>query len=159
MYPRDVLGFCLQTWGDTEVIEWEFIDTDHPLLFRFEATAQVFLKQPLGGTELLRFLALVREAAPFTVEVEDIVKLLSPVVWADNAQRATPCSLGHFPRSLLAFVSMALAQLGSNYTVMGEPEPRDLPVLFLIDGVDYIVAQDFDIDVPVFEHDEAWFAP
>jgi hypothetical protein len=34
-----------------------------------------------------------------------------------------------------------------------------VPVLFLIDDDDYIVADDFEIEVPDFEHLDAWFCP
>jgi hypothetical protein len=31
-----------------------------------------------------------------------------------------------------------------------------LPVLFLIDGEDYLVARDFEVEVPEFDHEEGW---
>lgn len=34
-----------------------------------------------------------------------------------------------------------------------------MPVLFLIDGHDYIIADDFEVDVPEFLHKPEWFRP
>ena len=41
----------------------------------------------------------------------------------------------------------------------GEPKPTELPVLFLIGGTDYIIADDFEVEVPEFIHKPEWFQP
>ena len=42
------------------------------------------------------------------------------------------------------------------------PDPPSSPkagVVFLLDDSDYIIADDFEVDIPEFTHDSAWFAP
>ena len=41
----------------------------------------------------------------------------------------------------------------------GSPRAPDPAVVFLIDGDDYIIADDFEVDVPEFTHEPDWFQP
>jgi putative ABC transport system substrate-binding protein len=60
-------------------------------------------------------------------------------------------------------LAVELAQLGVDVIVAtGLRENQALQkvtrtVVFLLDDDDYIIAEDFDVDVPEFEHDVAWF--
>lgn len=38
-----------------------------------------------------------------------------------------------------------------------EPEPRPGPVVLLLDNDDYLVADDFEVEVPEWEHRDEWF--
>jgi hypothetical protein len=40
--------------------------------------------------------------------------------------------------------------------VTREPERKQVPVLFMADGDDYIIADDFEIELPEFEHKDEW---
>ena len=52
-----------------------------------------------------------------------------------------------------------LDEHGVLYVADTEPEAAEMPVLFLIDGDDYVIAKDFEVDVPEFEHRPEWFRP
>jgi hypothetical protein len=41
----------------------------------------------------------------------------------------------------------------------GSPRPPEAGVVFLIDDDDYIIADDFEVDVPEFNHEPDWFQP
>lgn len=68
-----------------------------------------------------------------------------------------PYSLGYLPRSVFQLVRDTLLEMGVEISVQDALE-RPLPKLFLINETDYIVADDFDIDWPEFEHRDEWFA-
>jgi hypothetical protein len=38
------------------------------------------------------------------------------------------------------------------------PAPEPLPVMLVIDGDDYLIAADLEVDVPEFEHHPDWVA-
>jgi hypothetical protein len=66
--------------------------------------------------------------------------------------------LGWFPTPLYRKVISFLDTIGARYLGNGQVEDTpDMPVLFLINGDDYIIATDFEIDVPEFIHQPEWF--
>ena len=68
-------------------------------------------------------------------------------------------SLGQFPATLFNLLCPLLDEYGIRYYVPYQPKLKDLPVLFVIDADDYIIAKDFEVDVPEFVHKPEWFQP
>jgi hypothetical protein len=69
-----------------------------------------------------------------------------------------PYSLGYFPTTLFRVVRTVLDRMGVRTFIAREPVETALPSLFLCDG-DYIIADDFELQVPEFEHKDEWFRP
>jgi hypothetical protein len=78
---------------------------------------------------------------------------LQPTKWS------APFSLGYFPFTLYNIVKEELQRADVRLHLARSPVKRNLPVVLLMDGDDYIVADDFEVDVPDFEHRPEWFAP
>ena len=72
---------------------------------------------------------------------------------------SAPYSLGYFPSPLFEQVRGILTAMKVPLFIPREPEVRDLGVAFVIDEDDYILASDFELDVPKFEHREEYFDP
>ena len=68
-------------------------------------------------------------------------------------------SLGTFPRTVFLEVRSQLEARGIEFFIPREPKETEVPVLFMVDGVDYIIADDFNIDLPEFDHKDEWFRP
>jgi hypothetical protein len=73
----------------------------------------------------------------------------------NSAERA-PYTLGPFPRTVFRLIRDELLAMGVEVFVIHEPREQPLPKLLLIDEEDYIIAEDFQDDVPEFEHREEW---
>jgi hypothetical protein len=114
---------------------------------------------PLPADGVDRLDQLVRKALPYEADSASIRSLLNEWIWAHREAVARPggFSLGRFPVSVVGAVRSALDDLDVSY--FGAPvevSDRPLPVMLLIDDEDYLIAEDFDVDVPDFEHDSAW---
>jgi hypothetical protein len=114
---------------------------------------------PLPADGVDRLSQLVREALPYEADSASIRSLLNEWIWAHREAVARPggFSLGRFPVSVVGAVRSALDDLDVSY--FGAPvevSDQPLPVMLLIDDEDYLIAEDFDVDVPDFEHDSAW---
>lgn len=147
VFPQGLIEFRMSRCSD--VIDWAFYE-DHPLLWPYEDSDQVFCNSdpPLG--ELVE---RVRKAIPH-VPKADIYSYLDP-----RLPYKAPFCLGSFPFTLFAVVENELSDLGVATFISRRPEARTMPILFLIGGTDYIIADDFVVDVPDFEHRPEWFKP
>lgn len=67
-----------------------------------------------------------------------------------------PFGLGSLPATLFRAVCRVLNDMGVQTLVTHTPQARKTPILLLIEGTDYIIADDFELDVPEFHHDPSW---
>ena len=143
-----------------EVIDWSFVDSPHPLLWEYETEVHVLCKGALPAGALAELPSAIAAALPYRADPASLGSLLNPVLWGDRRiaeSRRGGFSLGRFPASVVSAVHSVLNELGVEYL---EQEPlirsEPLPVMLLIDGEDYLIAEDFEVDVPEFEHDADW---
>ena len=147
VYPKGLVQFKLT--DREQVVDWAFLDT-HPLLWPYEDRGQIFCN---SDPPLAKVVESIRQALP-DVPKENIYSYVDPL-----APYEAPFCLGTFPYTLFNVVEKVLADLGVATFVSPKPKPRATPILFLIDRSDYIIADDFEIDVPHFEHRPEWFKP
>ncbi len=145
---RDPVAFHLSR--RESVTDWAFCES-HPLLWPFEDAAELFCNSDVDRLELIE--AILRRNIPHLTRAR-LSEYIAPV----SPHRA-PFSLGYFPRSLFLVAREELERMGVRLFIAREPREQERLVLFLIDGEDYIVAHDFDIEVPDFEHRPEWFQP
>jgi len=147
VYPKGLVEFRLT--GREQVVDSAFLET-HPLLWPYEDRGQIFCN---SNPPLAKVVEGIREALP-DVPKEGIYSYVDPLLPYE-----APFCLGTFPLTLFNVVDNVLADLGVGTFISPRPEAKAMPVLFLIDDSDYIIAEDFDIDVPEFEHRPEWFKP
>lgn len=147
--------------GASYVTDWSF-HREHPLLLPYEQSVQLFCNAALGQSETLRVMEVVEEC------IEDwfspwrflnASSLSSFLKLADNES----FSLGHLPQSMATRVQGVLQGLGvptfvpqSGLRTSDSEFGTGLAVL-LLDGADYLIADDFELDVPEFVHEPEYF--
>ena len=103
---------------------------------------------------------MIADALPYHADPASLRSLLNPSHWGDPGFAETGrggFSLGRFPASVGAAVRSVLDGLGVGYLEQDlGVSSETLPVMLLIDGEDYLIADDFDVDVPDFEHSPEW---
>jgi hypothetical protein len=132
-----------------DVIDWLFTE-QHPLLWAYEDQGNLYCNDSVDGHRLT---ACVREHCPDCPD---------HWLWAlyERAQRfKAPFSLGRLPRSLFKLCEQVLMDMGVRTFAPHPPSNTKTPILFLIDGEDYIIAEDFELDVPTWEHSLDWWDP
>ncbi len=155
VYPRRVHQARLSR--REEVTEWDFTQ-EHPLLWQYEQAAEITCNSSVSLEQWMQLREAVRDKLTgYSRQVELAVYAAPEQVhrWG----RTGSFSLGIFPRPLFLIVRQVLDERRISYLASYEPEPVDLPVLFLIDDSDYIIADDFELDVPEFVHKPEWFQP
>lgn len=135
---------CIDVW---------FTQND-PHLWSYEEKATLFCA---GAFPFDLWLPVVREIAheigrPATVS--DVMRYLSPGPIERWGARGS-FALGHFPTTLFHAARRVLAKHGIPTFAPHEPQEKPLPVLFALGG-DYIIADDFEVDMPEFEHRPEW---
>ena len=79
--------------------------------------------------------------------------------WLDLAGSGS-FSLGHFPVRMYQRVHAYLEREGVSLSrVYPLPEKVERPRLLVVDGTDFIVADDFEVDVPEVVHRPEYFVP
>jgi hypothetical protein len=160
VYPVDLIAACVRR--TEEVVDWKFVDSAHPLLWPFEPYEDVQCKAALPSGALIQLPALIDAALPYEAGSALLAGLLNPVLWRDRRIAESGrggFSLGRFPASVVAAVRSVLDEFGIGYLqqeALTAPEP--LPVMLVIDGDDYLIAADLEVDVPEFEHNPDWVA-
>lgn len=142
-----------------EVIDWSFVDSPHPLLWEYEPEEHVLCKAALPAGALAEMPTMIAQALPYDADPVSLSGLLNPLRWGDPRFAETGrggFSLGRFPASVVGTVHSILDDLGVAYLEQEPIPPRDVPVMLLIDGEDYLIAENFEVDVPEFEHDPDW---
>ena len=153
VYPIEMLKASIS--HSSEVIDWEFLE-DHPLLWTWDSECQIMCNTPLTVERWMQILDAARAklsgyaSYPGQREYDSIRKVYR---WG----KTSPFSLGEFPRPLFLAIRDVLRELKIPFLANVEPPQNQLPVLFLIDGHDYIIARDFELEVPEFIHCPEWF--
>ena len=135
----------------SSAIDMAFL-TEHPLLWEFEDNAEIFCN---SNVDRGRLIDAVVAGEPPNVSAENVLRYISPL----TADPPVPFSLGSFPATLFGHVKNALTLQGAKLFIPREPAETQPLVLLSIDGNVTIVADDFLVEVPHFEHRSEWFAP
>lgn len=132
-----------------EVTDWDFCE-DHPETWQYQDEAEIFCNSDPDIPKLLE--AVLARELPW-VSREVLNRYLGPRGWR------APFSLGHFPYSLFIVLREELERANVRLHLPRLPQKRDALVALVLDGKDFIVARDFEVDVPDFEHRREWFDP
>lgn len=156
VYPKNVHQFLLSR--QETVIDWDFT-RQHPLLWDYEWSGSIVCLSPLPPEVWRQIAALAQEALTGYNREANVVEYAARQV--EQWGPARSFALGSFPLPLYQVLLPILDAHGIRCFLPSEPTPPSvpLPVLFLIDGGDYIIADDFEIDVPEFIHNPEWFQP
>ncbi len=154
VYPKNVRQFQISELGS--VIDWGFTQT-HPFLWQYEAQGKVICNSPLTLEQWMKIATLTQENLAGPARHADVAEYALKQVYQWG--RTGSFCLGSFPLPLLQALLPVLDAQEVRYFLPFEPKPTPMPVLFLIDGEDYIIADDFEVDVPEFQHKPEWFYP
>ena len=154
VYPKNLRQFQISELGC--VIDWGFTQ-QHPLLWQYEEQGKITCNTPLTLEQWLKIATLVQENLTGYSDLADVAGYALKQVyrWGHTGSFC----LGTFPYSLFHALLPVLDAQGIRYFAPFEPKPKPMPVLFLIEGDDYIIADDFEVDVPEFIHKPEWFQP
>lgn len=154
VYPKTVLRFRISRHDD--VIDWDFTQ-EHPLLWQYETHGAITCNQSLTVEHWMQIAALAKSRLSSYNHEADIAGIAIRQV--QQFGHTSSFSLGQFPYTLFQAISGVLNEQEINYFAPFQPKPTTLPTLFLIDSDDYIIADDFEVDVPEFVHKPEWFQP
>jgi hypothetical protein len=151
---REVTVRAIRPWAfrlspRQEVVDWRF-EEENPLLWGFAEQSTVFVNAPFDrGTFFEGLMAL---GLPNVTHADLITHVRLP------ATSEAPMGLT-VPDQLHQPVLTVFRQLG--VPVFSPPLPRHMSpaVVFLVDDDDYVIAEDFEVDVPEFIHEPEWFQP
>lgn len=144
-----------------EITEWSF-HREHPLLLPYERSVQVFCNGALEQSQALRVMEVVEECIggwflPWRFLNATSLSSFLRLVHNDSF------ALGDLPHSMATRVQAVLQDLGvptfaphsARYASDSEGQ-MDLALL-LLDGGDYLIADDFELEVPEFVHRPEYF--
>jgi hypothetical protein len=151
---REVTVRAIHPWAvrfspRQQVVDWGFAE-DHPLLWDFAERSTLFANAPFDRSAF--FHGLMGLGLPNVSEDE----LRSHIDLPDS--RKAPMGLT-MPAQLHEPVLTVFRRLGVPVFNPGSPRVPKAAVVFLIGHDDYIVAEDFEVDVPEFNHEPDWFQP
>jgi hypothetical protein len=132
-----------------EIRDWRF-EEQHPLLGDLAQRSTVYANTPFDRHALLG--GLMALELPNVSEHDLISHLDIPPSDTAPLGMTLPAQL-HDP------VLTVFRQLGVPVLSAGAPGSSASAVVFLIDDDDYIIARDFEVDVPDFVHEPEWFQP
>lgn len=146
VWPINLREFRISAFP--EVTDWAFLE-EHPLLWTFEDSEQIYCNGNVDIASLID--RIVDRNLPF-VSRDTIYRYVDPLLrWE------APYSLGRFPTTLFQPLVEELRAMNVPLFIPREPKHQTTPVILLIDGFDYIIADDFELDVPDFDHRPEWF--
>lgn len=122
--------------------------TEHPDLWEYEDQGQIFCNSAFDPEELLG--ALLQEGLP-EVDRGVLLRYLYP------RPKDPPFCIAGLPCTLFHPVTKHLRRMGVDVFTPREPEARISPVMLTVDDNVLVVARDFFVDVPEFEHRPEWF--
>lgn len=133
--------------------EWAFYE-EHPLIWDYEDTGQVVLNGPLNYSTCAQMVEAVAQELGWPTTEKDVWG----VIQEENVRRfgeSPPFSLGRLPRPVFSLLREELERRGVPFVAYGDPKPKQIPVVFVMDQ-GHVVADDFEVDVPVWEHRDEW---
>ena len=145
---RAVAPYAARISQQVEVTDWSFSE-EHPLLWDFSEQVTVYIN---GRLDVLALIERLLEHRMPIVTREDLQRYFDPA-WVTVPSRGIA-----IPAHLYAKTLDCLAKM--NVTVLQGSVPM-IPkmTVFLLGEDDYIVAEDFMVDLPDFRHDPEWFDP
>lgn len=154
VYPKKVYQSRLSR--QEEVTDWDFTQ-EHPILWQYEEQGAITCNGPLTLEQWMEISALAKDKLTGHNRQVNVAEygIWQVLKWGHTSS----FSLGSFPHPLFQVLHQVLDDQGISYFAAFQPKPTQLPVAFLIDDDDYIIADDFEIDVPEFAHKPEWFQP
>jgi hypothetical protein len=131
-----------------EVTDWVFSE-EHPLLWDFAEEVTIYVN---GHFDVLHLTERVLEREMPFVTRRDLERYFDPT-WQPLPSRGIL-----IPAQLYSHTLESLAEMNVTVLPCEAPPIPGLTVL-LLDEDDYIVAEDFAVDVPEFAHHPGWFRP
>ena len=145
---KAVVPYAARISQRVEVTDWVFSE-EHSLLWDFAPQATLYVN---GEFDVLELTERVLDRHGPLVTRRDLERYFDRT-WRPVASRGIV-----IPAQLHATTVDTLTQM--NVTVLpGEAPSIPRLTVFMLDERDYIVAEDFAVDVPDFEHDPGWFDP
>ena len=150
---REVTVRAVQPWAfrlspKREVVDWRF-EEDHPLLWDFAEQSTVFVNAPFDPGAFWDGLMGLSLPNVSEGDLRNYVQLPDPGM--------APMGLT-MPAQLHEPVLTVFRRLGIPVFSPGSPRAPEPAIVFLFDD-DYIIAEDFEVDVPEFVHRPEWFQP
>jgi hypothetical protein len=146
---KAVRPFAARLASRQEVIEWSFAES-HPLLWGYSEQSTIYVNGPFDPEKLLD--GLLAMQLPH-VSREDLLTYV-------YARDRRPVSQGlTVPSQLHKPVLKVLERLEVPIFAPRTPTTPGPATVFLLDDGDYIIADDFEVEVPEFTHDPSWFQP
>jgi hypothetical protein len=151
---REVTVRSVQPWAfrlspKREVVDWRF-EEDHPLLWDFAEQSTVFVNAPFDPGAFLD--GLMGLSLPNVSEGD----LRNYVQFPDPSKAPMGLTM---PAQLHEPVLTVFRRLRVPVFSPKSPRTPERAIVFLIDHDDYIIAEDFEVDVPEFVHRPEWFQP
>lgn len=152
IHAKNVRQVKLSDYLKYEEIEGCDFTQQHPLLWNYECEGQIICLSPLSPEFWQQIAVLAQEALTGYNREVNVAEYATRQVelWGQTGSFA----LGKFPLTLYQALLPILDAQGIRCFLPHEPKPIPVPVLFLIDGEDYIIADNFEVDVS-----EALYAP
>lgn len=156
VYPRGLRECRVST--HVEVDEMGFDDA-HPLLWKYEDTVRVMCNSPIAAEHMVALVDLVRREAQGHVDPFSVIDVVGGLTQLLKYAAQGSFHLGTFPLSLYPKVQAYLGSVGARiYAALPTRPASPVPKILFMDD-DYVVADDFDIDVPEVVHRPEWFSP
>jgi hypothetical protein len=151
---RDVTVRAIAPWvvrlsPRREIVDWRF-EEQHPLLWDLADRSTVYANAPFDRHALIDGLMALELS---NVSEHDLISHLGIPPTGTAPLGIT------LPAQLHDAVLTVFRQLGVPVLSAGSPRSSASGVVFLIDADDYIIARDFEVDVPEFVHEAEWFQP
>jgi hypothetical protein len=155
IYPQDIREVHLTQFSGV-IEEWWFSD-EHPSLWRHHASHQILCTSRLIPEQLAAILDMLHQAVGRNGH-----RYLSFFSNATDLQALAltgAFSLGHFPLPVYLKICALLDSWGATYLGSDLPKPTASapPAALIVDEENYIIADDFVIDIPQIEHYPEWF--
>jgi hypothetical protein len=146
---KAIRPFAARLASRQEVIDWNFTES-HPLLWDYSEQSTIYINAPFDPEELLD--GLLAMQLPF-VSRGDLQTYIFALDRRASSQGLTVPSQLHEP------VLKVLGRLRVPVFSPRTPNAPEPATVFLLDEGDYVIADDFEVEVPEFEHDPSWFQP
>lgn len=147
IFPINLYEFKLSKIVD--VIDILFT-SDHPLLWKYQDVGKLFCNSPFDMRDLVE--KVLSANIPF-VRQSNILEFLDPYL-----AYSPPFALPEMPQSLFEVVKNTLREMNVKIHISKDTNNNETPpILFIADEDNYMIADDFELDIPVFEHKEEWF--